>query len=183
MASHAPPVLSRLSTPARSSPEREPPLLRQVDRAQRGHKFCLTQLAVTRPPPQAWSGTGARSPRQTRGCLEPDSTLPEGCFGLRSEDEQDSTGAQGWKGLREEKLGWLKALGQEGGLLEPPGEARAQARCPAAPGRGSVFISVSSVSCIELEERVEGLELLSEVLPLPQLLTTHPGPGQVLGQC
>ena len=54
------------------------------------------------------------SPRQAHSCLEPDSRLPEECFRLRSEDEQDSTGAQGWKGLREEKPAWLKALGQGG---------------------------------------------------------------------
>ena len=36
-----------------------------------------------------------RSPRQAHSCLEPDSRLPEEYFGLRSEDEQDSTGAQG----------------------------------------------------------------------------------------
>lgn len=41
----------------------ELPLLQQVDGAQSGQKFCLTQLAVTSLPPRVWSSTGTLEPK------------------------------------------------------------------------------------------------------------------------
>ena len=81
--------------------------------------------------------------RQAHSCLERDIRLPEECFELRPEDEQDSTGAQGWKGLWEEKPAWLKALGQEGGTDGGAGRGLGIGEAPCSPWQGfSLYFSV-----------------------------------------
>lgn len=96
MAGHTSPALYPLRTPAGASWGEENHL---CSGRWTEHRVGISSVSLSlqsqgcRPRPGAalvpWS------PRQAHSCLEPDSRLPEEYFGLRSEDEQDSTGAQG----------------------------------------------------------------------------------------
>lgn len=144
MASHASPELSCLCTPGR------PPWGEENRLCSGGwmeHTVGTSSVSLSLQSQGCCPGPGVarapQSPRQARGCLERESRLPEECFGLRPEDEQDLTGAQGWKGLREEKPAWLKALRQEGGTDGGAGRGSGIGEAPCSPWQGfGLYFSV-----------------------------------------
>lgn len=147
MAGHASPALSHLHTPG-APPWGEESCL--CSSRWMEHRVGTSSVSFSLQSQGCRPGPGAarapQSPRQAHSCLERDIRLPEEGFELRPEDEQDSTGTQGWKGLLEEKPAWLKALGQEGGTDRGAGRGSGIGEPPCSLWQG--FGLYFSVFCL-----------------------------------